>query len=71
LATPQQIKPKQSVARPYNRFDNQAQSPNNEIPPKLTMPTKNVFNRLSPRPVTQNRTADLRPASKLLLPGDK
>src|SRR5690606_21425163 len=68
LATPQQIKPKQPVARPYSRFEPRAQSPNHEIPPKLTVPTKNVFNRLSRRPVTQNKTVDLRPASKLLLP---
>ncbi|AAL52606.1 hypothetical protein BMEI1425 [Brucella melitensis bv. 1 str. 16M] len=36
MATPQQIKLKQSVARPYNRFKCQAQSPNSEIPHSFT-----------------------------------
>jgi len=44
LATPQQITPKQSVARPYSRFETGAQLPNHEIPCKLTAPVKNVFN---------------------------
>ena len=38
LATPQQIKPKQSVARPYSRFETGAQSPNREIRASLQPP---------------------------------
>jgi len=47
LATPQQIKPKQSVARPYSRFETRAQSPNREIPFRMTGLVNNVFNRIS------------------------
>jgi len=57
LATPQQIKPKRSVARPYSRFETRAQSPNHEIPFRIAAPGKERFQPLmtAAGKVKQNR----------------